>query len=148
MTSTRATLPEKQTLIVVNTRFFSQPVPTSQCMDACTVRLLTWKGRKPPKGLHGLGRRYVERRGWSASTINNPSLYRVCVMLDLICCCALVSKNVQTTARGLPLTDFFVLKTLTIDRTRTACRAESSHQPFRRREGAMANFRDIKTLQK
>jgi putative transposase len=27
-------------------------------------------------------------------------------------------------------------------------RAESSHQPFRRREGAMAQFRDIKTLQK
>jgi putative transposase len=27
-------------------------------------------------------------------------------------------------------------------------RAESSHQPFRRREGAMARFRDIKTLQK
>ena len=27
-------------------------------------------------------------------------------------------------------------------------RAENSHQPFRRREGAMANFRDIKTLQK
>ncbi len=27
-------------------------------------------------------------------------------------------------------------------------RAKSSHQPFRRREGAMAKFRDIKTLQK
>ncbi len=27
-------------------------------------------------------------------------------------------------------------------------RAENSHPPFRRREGAMANFRDIKTLQK
>ena len=27
-------------------------------------------------------------------------------------------------------------------------RAEHSHQPFRRREGAMARFRDIKTLQK
>jgi len=27
-------------------------------------------------------------------------------------------------------------------------RAENSHQPFRRREGAMANFRNIKTLQK
>ena len=27
-------------------------------------------------------------------------------------------------------------------------RAENSHQPFRRREGAMARFRDIKTLQK
>ncbi len=27
-------------------------------------------------------------------------------------------------------------------------RAENSHQPFRRREGAMAHFRDIKTLQK
>ena len=27
-------------------------------------------------------------------------------------------------------------------------RAESSHQPFRRREGAMAKFRDIRTLQK
>ncbi len=27
-------------------------------------------------------------------------------------------------------------------------RAENSHQPFRRREGAMAQFRDIKTLQK
>ncbi len=27
-------------------------------------------------------------------------------------------------------------------------RAENSHQPFRRREGAMANFRDIKSLQK
>jgi putative transposase len=27
-------------------------------------------------------------------------------------------------------------------------RAENSHQPFRRREGAMTNFRDIKTLQK
>ena len=27
-------------------------------------------------------------------------------------------------------------------------RAENSHQPFRRREGAMAKFRDIKTLQK
>ncbi len=27
-------------------------------------------------------------------------------------------------------------------------RAENSHQPLRRREGAMANFRDIKTLQK
>ena len=26
-------------------------------------------------------------------------------------------------------------------------RAENSHQPFRRREGATANFRDIKTLQ-
>ena len=25
---------------------------------------------------------------------------------------------------------------------------EDSHQPFRRREGAMANFRDIETLQK
>ncbi len=27
-------------------------------------------------------------------------------------------------------------------------RAKNSHQPFRRREGAMARFRDIKTLQK
>ena len=27
-------------------------------------------------------------------------------------------------------------------------RAENSHQPFRRREGAMARFRDIKALQK
>ncbi len=27
-------------------------------------------------------------------------------------------------------------------------RAENSHQPFRRREGAMARFRDMKTLQK
>ncbi|KKL70398.1 hypothetical protein LCGC14_2105290, partial [marine sediment metagenome] len=27
-------------------------------------------------------------------------------------------------------------------------RAENSHQPLRRREGAMAKFRDIKTLQK
>jgi len=27
-------------------------------------------------------------------------------------------------------------------------RAENSHQPFRRREGAMVRFRDIKTLQK
>jgi putative transposase len=27
-------------------------------------------------------------------------------------------------------------------------RAETSHQPFRRREGAMAKFRDMKTLQK
>jgi len=27
-------------------------------------------------------------------------------------------------------------------------RAENSRQPFRRREGAMARFRDIKTLQK
>ncbi len=27
-------------------------------------------------------------------------------------------------------------------------RAENSHQPFRRREGAMARFREIKTLQK
>ena len=27
-------------------------------------------------------------------------------------------------------------------------RAENSHRPFRRREGAMARFRDIKTLQK
>ena len=27
-------------------------------------------------------------------------------------------------------------------------RAENSHQPFRRQEGAMARFRDIKTLQK
>jgi putative transposase len=27
-------------------------------------------------------------------------------------------------------------------------RAENSHQPFRRREGAMSKFRDIKTLQK
>jgi putative transposase len=27
-------------------------------------------------------------------------------------------------------------------------RAENSHQPFRRREGPMANFRDVKTLQK
>jgi putative transposase len=27
-------------------------------------------------------------------------------------------------------------------------RAENSHQPFRRREGVMSNFRDIKTLQK
>jgi putative transposase len=26
-------------------------------------------------------------------------------------------------------------------------RAENSHEPFRRREGAMARFRDIKTLQ-
>ena len=26
-------------------------------------------------------------------------------------------------------------------------RAENSHQPFRRREGAMARFRDVKTLQ-
>ena len=26
-------------------------------------------------------------------------------------------------------------------------RAKNSHQPFRRREGAMAKFRDIKTLQ-
>ena len=30
----------------------------------------------------------------------------------------------------------------------TANRAENSHQPFRRRGGAMARFRDIKTLQK
>ncbi len=27
-------------------------------------------------------------------------------------------------------------------------RAENSHRPFRRREGAMAPFRDVKTLQK
>ena len=27
-------------------------------------------------------------------------------------------------------------------------RAENSHQPFRRRKGAMAKFRDVKTLQK
>ncbi len=27
-------------------------------------------------------------------------------------------------------------------------RAENSHQPFRRREGAMAKFKDVKTLQK
>ncbi|TDI55779.1 MAG: DDE domain-containing protein, partial [Alphaproteobacteria bacterium] len=27
-------------------------------------------------------------------------------------------------------------------------RAENSHQPFRRRESAMAKFRDMKTLQK
>ncbi len=27
-------------------------------------------------------------------------------------------------------------------------RAENSHQPFRRREGAIARFRDMKTLQK
>ena len=27
-------------------------------------------------------------------------------------------------------------------------RAENSHQPFRQREGAMAKFRDVKTLQK
>ena len=27
-------------------------------------------------------------------------------------------------------------------------RAENSHQPFRRREGAMSKFRDVKTLQK
>ena len=27
-------------------------------------------------------------------------------------------------------------------------RAESSHQPFRRQDGAMARFKDIKTLQK
>ena len=27
-------------------------------------------------------------------------------------------------------------------------RAEYSHQPFRRREGALAKFRDVKTLQK
>ncbi len=27
-------------------------------------------------------------------------------------------------------------------------RADNSHQPFRRREGAMSKFRDIKTLQK
>ncbi len=27
-------------------------------------------------------------------------------------------------------------------------RVENSHQPFRRREGAMAKFRDVKTLQK
>ena len=27
-------------------------------------------------------------------------------------------------------------------------RAENSHQPFRRREGALARFRDVKTLQK
>jgi len=27
-------------------------------------------------------------------------------------------------------------------------RAENSHQPFRRREGAMARFRNVKTLQK
>jgi putative transposase len=27
-------------------------------------------------------------------------------------------------------------------------RAENSHQPFRRREGAMARYRDIETLQK
>ncbi|MGZ0245658.1 MAG: DDE-type integrase/transposase/recombinase, partial [Alphaproteobacteria bacterium] len=27
-------------------------------------------------------------------------------------------------------------------------RAENSHQPFRRREGAMPKFRDVKTLQK
>ena len=26
-------------------------------------------------------------------------------------------------------------------------RAENSHQPFRRREGAMSKFRDVKTLQ-
>ncbi len=45
------------------------------------------------------------------------------------------------------------LKTLGI-KTRQRCgrwlnnRAENSHQPFRRREGAMAKFRDIKTLQK
>ena len=33
-------------------------------------------------------------------------------------------------------------------RRRLNNRAENSHQPFRRREGAMARFRDIKTLQK
>jgi putative transposase len=27
-------------------------------------------------------------------------------------------------------------------------RAENSHQPFRRREGAMSKYRDVKTLQK
>jgi putative transposase len=27
-------------------------------------------------------------------------------------------------------------------------RAKNSHQPFRRREGAMSKFRDVKTLQK
>ena len=27
-------------------------------------------------------------------------------------------------------------------------RVENSHQPFRRREGAMSKFRDVKTLQK
>ncbi len=27
-------------------------------------------------------------------------------------------------------------------------RAENSHQPFRRREGAMAKFRDVRTLRK
>jgi putative transposase len=27
-------------------------------------------------------------------------------------------------------------------------RTENSHQPFRRREGAMSKFRDVKTLQK
>jgi len=27
-------------------------------------------------------------------------------------------------------------------------RAENSHQPFRRREGSMSKFRDVKTLQK
>ncbi len=27
-------------------------------------------------------------------------------------------------------------------------RAENSHQPFRQREGAMAKYRDVKTLQK
>jgi len=45
------------------------------------------------------------------------------------------------------------MKDIGIDR-RQVCgrrlnnRAENSHQPFRRREGAMARFRDIKTLQK
>jgi putative transposase len=45
------------------------------------------------------------------------------------------------------------LKVLGIEQ-RQACgrwlnnRVENSHQPFRRRESAMANFRDIKTLQK
>ena len=33
-------------------------------------------------------------------------------------------------------------------RRRLNNRAENSYQPFRRREGAMAQFRDIKTLQK
>ena len=39
-----------------------------------------------------------------------------------------------------------------LDRQACGCwlnnRAEYSHQPFRRREGAMAKFRDVKTLQK
>ena len=59
-------------------------------------------------------------------------LHPLCVLLNIQRSRGVVPKLSVKSSKGRTLID----------------RAENSHQPFRRREGAMARFRDIKTLQK